>query len=363
MIISLITLSCGREINQDKFEYSLLNIDTIKIDVPTNIPEIAISDKWSYSNDILSFMTGSNNQTYLYCYQFDQQKFMVYRLSNLSKNLITHSASYGFIDDSTIVYDDYFKSELLVLSLNTGHVKKSYKYNELYGIAHNNTLKFYSDSLYFIWPFMYLKKDDPLFQSKTKLAMIVNKINNEKQIFGSYPSKIKINPESRLNLIIPDMICEKDKIVLNFRAEKELFVYSSKDSSIKSYPCKDPGVLQNKNIHLSGDDIMDALEEELYGLYKTLLYDKKFKRYYRISVSYPDFQGDIPNSEEELQYLTKSRKVTVTVLNENFQIMAQSTLLNITENNPFIKNGILYMRRNIISEEVMHFIGFKLVNR
>lgn len=364
MMSFLFTLmvSCDEQRNKRKWEYTLVTKDTLTIDLPTNTPEIALSPKWSYSNGILSFMSEQHNENLLFSYHFDQQKFHTYALAKLSKGLINQASSFAFLNDSILIYDQYFNSELLLLSLKTGQIKNTYPYDELYGISHHSTLKFYSDSLQFIFPFMYLIIEDPLYLERSKLALVIHKQNGESQLIGSYPQKIMINPEPRLKIIVPDMICQKEQIVINFRGEKDLYVYSIQQDTLHEYPCEDPGVYQLTNRKSSGDDFEDAIMEELQGLYKTLLYDEKFHRYYRISVSYPGFRGDIPSSHEEFEAIGKNRKVTVTVMDEHFNILTQNTLTEINENNSFIREGLLYMRRNLNSEDKMQFMGFDLVD-
>lgn len=350
--------SCISNLNEKNpsYAYDLHIVDTININIANDIPEIAMSSKWSFNNDYLSFVT-VDESVVLYRFKFSNNSWRIFNLSHLSKYYINQLGGYVFINDSSILLDHYPKGEILLFGLKSGSILQKIKIDNRFGIAHNDILKAYFDNKKLILPIMYMDIHDKAFNEKTKLAAIFNKKTNDIEYFGNYPS-IGMTNEPRLNLMIPDITFDSVKMIVSFRNKDSIYSYNYSTETRESKICKDNFVNSNTKLNYTGDEMKDVFREEFHGLYKSIIHDKHY--YYRVSVSYPDFNGDLPHLQSALNEITDSRQVTVTVLNKKLDIVAQSILPNINENNCFVRNEKIYLRSNQSSESRISFIGYKV---
>lgn len=359
LISFLLSCSYDEPSQGSRFAISLEASDTIRIPTPNNIPEIAMSDKWSFDKDHLSFILSQENIK-LYMYSFNKETWNNYNLSILSKNYISHSGLYGFLNDSILLYDLYNKNEVLLFNINSGSIVDKILMDEHYGIAHNSILKFYHNNEIIVLPVMYKNIFDDNYNEKSKTAVVID-WQSKNKIYIKNLKDIDTQNNRRVNTLIPDVLVDSGEIIVSYRNIDSLFSYDYNSHLRISKSCKDPFIinsLENKNLD---NDFINAYLEEFNGLYKSILKDGPY--FYRVSVSYPKFNGEIPSSEDELNNIMKNRQVTVSVLNERLDLITQSILKGINENNCFVRNGKIYLRSNHSSEGEILYIGYKVKKR
>jgi hypothetical protein len=343
---------------QNKFEYTLVKHDSLLIPLPDTIPDIDVARTWANNDKYLSFLT-DNNEIELFLFNYDNHKWSNLCLSCLEER-IEYYGPYDFINDSLILYAQAYKNNLLIININKKTVVEKFAFSPDYGPPFINHIKSYSNDSLIILPAMYLRRIDKNYTLNSKLAIKINKKTKEVSYFGQYPTNISFTENTSINLIVPDIIFHSNSFVVNFKDDMYLHILNYDTSIYKSILCRNEKIKQQNLKNNTGNEIKDALIEEFNGLYKDLLYDEINNIYYRISVSYKEFNGNLPNSLEEVNRIGASRKIMVIVLDSNFNILTKTELSGLSETNCFTKNGKLYLRTSNKNENAMKFIGYKL---
>lgn len=362
-VISFIYSSCSNYTETiSKYNFELIRIDTLVIDIPDTIPDISTARTWAYSETYLSFLVDFD-EFVLFYFDFDKNKWHKTCLSCFDDYRIEFYGPYGFLDDSVIVYGHSYKNELLLININKKSVVEKYLLSPDFGLPHFSNLNFFSDSSSILLPSMYLRKIDGSYSKNAELAMKINRKTKNISYLGNFPSTINTTENSSLNLIIPDIVFHEDNCVMSFKSDMYLHVYDYNNSGFKSVLCTDHNIKEQNINNTTDNNVKDALMKEFNGLYKVLLFDEKNKVYYRVSVSYSGFNSRLPNASEEINEIISTRTIMVSVLDKDLNILTQSKLQGVTEMNCFIKNGTLYLRsdKEKVKENEMIFLGYKLI--
>jgi hypothetical protein len=353
-------ISCSRNNKPNiKFDYGLVNYDSLSLSLPDTIPDINLAKSWSHNQNYLSIIFNAKNLV-IYRFGFKKKKWSSICLNCSDKYLIEHPGSFDFLNDSTIIIVNQYKHELLLIDLNNKSVLKKYLLSPDYSMPQFSKLKIFSNQSCIYLPVWYLNRIDNSYGNNARLALKIDRKTDEISYFGNFPSNIEINKNSSLNNITPDIIFQADCFVLNFKKDKQLYKFDYKLNKYFQINCPDLNINDKKLGSASEDEIKNAVAEELSGQYKRLLYDEINRLYYRISVSYPAYKGDLTNNRDEILKLFKSHEVMISVLDSNLKILCQKKIEGVTEHHCFTRNGILYLKKESNEENCVKYFGFKL---
>ena len=361
VIFQLIVLSCSNsKTNNSNFEYHLSKVDTISIFLPDTIPDINTARAWAYNQNYLSFLIKIDDIT-LYRYSFQEKMWDKICISCIEDTRIEFTGIFSFINDSIIMYNHSYKDELLLLNFNSRKLIEKYSYSPNYGLSTESPLNIYFDDTSYMIPILYNERIDDAYKSNANLAVIINKKTKHSRYIAPFPPSFKMKKNSSLKLIIPDMIINPSSLIMSFKGEEQLYIFSLKDSAYSTKLCKDKNVLNHHDYSTTEDYMNGALLEELTGMYKIFAYDKTDSLYYRISWAYPEYRGNKPSINKETYNILSQWELTVSVLDKNLEIIAQNSLNDVSIVNHMLRDGKLYLRQWISPENKINFIGFELV--
>jgi len=363
-ILGILFSSCRNTPNLQKaYLYKLVQTDTLHINVPDTVPDISNAKKWSYNNHYFSWLTDINGIE-IYRYNFRKKCFNRFCLNHEYKDQIKFPGPYSFLSDSILLYYHPYVNELLIINLNKREIDDVYYIPSGYGITGIDRLELFIDSSFIILPANSTSPLDEYFCDKNILAMKIDKKSKSITFLGRFPQSVNHNVIPRLNIVIPDAIVHSNKMVLSYRAEKNILEYSIKVDTFASFLCEDI-YHKEQEYKYNTEDIKLVMSEEFSGLYKSLLFDKKNKRYFRISLSYPKYDGVLPSFSDNKAYyksIIKTRIVTVFVLDSKLEVIAKNQIEGVAIENCFIKNGTLYLKRRVDLEGEITFDGYSLAD-
>jgi|GEM_PF-3439143 len=362
IFLSLLSCDANRKTTSQNYDLQLVFSDSITIEVPDTIPDINHANSWFYKDNKISYLINIDELT-IYEYDFITKYWNKICISRLQDYIIEYHGPFGYINDSTIIYSHSYKSELLLIDLINKKVIKKYDLPEDCKIVQTNNLDYFVDTTILIVQSMYDGWINESYIEVAKLSIEVNRESGDIVSIAPYPEEYQIDERTTIKQILPDMVLFKDSIVMSFKTEPLLYIYNRKDSTFRLAQCKDQNIKSHTGYSFTGNVFKDAILEEFTGLYKEFIYDNKSKLYYRISLGYPNFSGEIPRSREEINKITSTRQFTVSVLDSNLNMISQNTLEGVSEINHFSKDGKLYLRTATSNESEINFIGFKLIKK
>lgn len=342
-------------------DYELILKDSLNIFLPDTIPHINHSRNWCFNNNTLSFIT-SEDEVMLYNYNFLRKKWSNINLSRLRNGRIQYSGQFNYLNDSLLIYCQKYKNQILIINMDSEKILKEYSFPSGFKMGPSDFLNYYENSKCYYFQAIY---NDWYNYSEFKpyVGLQVDKATGECSFIAPFPYKSKLNHQSSLKTMFPDMVLLKNELILSFKTENNLLIYNINDSTYRTIQCQDFYIDSHQKFKTTGDKIKDAILEELYGMYKEFFYDPLKRNYYRISVAYPAFKGNSLLPNEEISTILKSRTLTVSVLDSNLILISQTPINNVSEINFFIKDDLLWLRKSISNENEINFYGFQLVKK
>jgi len=332
--------------------------DSIEINTPDSIPKLLTTQNWFIGNDYYSLIEAAN-KIVLYRYSFDKKTWDSRCLSCLENFPILRSASYTLINDSLMSYSFWPKKELLIINLDKNKVVERIKIANDYAMPMGNSIQMYYDNDKIVFPTYYASKLDNAYSKNAKLILDYNRKTKETNYLGKFPASMNIQQNSRFNFIKPNIIFHKKSYIMNFKGDDFLYKSYYDSTNFEKILCKDNGVIKQDGIARSDNNVKEAILESFKGLYNHLLYDAKSQLYFRISITFPGFNGRMPKNIYEI---AEKRKMLVHVLNSELNIIAKNYVEGVDDFSVFTRNGKLYLKKDSNKEEnKTTYYAYKLI--
>ncbi len=363
IIISLI--SCNNKSKKSsEFEYELKILDTTHLLLPNKLPDLISLNSWYANDKYLAFLFNINTLK-LFKFNFNKKNWTTINLNEIKNFHIEFAGPFAFLTDTTILYCHSYKKEVLILDIKNKLVLNKIKLNNDYGFPYLKSINAFSDSNKIVFPVYHNEVLNNFNRENSLLAAKYDKQNNKLSYFGKFPKYFNINKNSSLIYYTPCLLFNKNNYLINFRGEDSVYLSDYNSNSNKGFLCKDQFVSEFNGIQESENDIENLFTEEFHGYYKTLLFDEHNNVYYRISISYPNFDGKIKKPTDELNKVFENRKITATVLNKDLKIICQTPINNIPTNTdylPFTRKGKLqFLSLSIKNENKISIYSFTIV--
>lgn len=362
LISIIVIISCNSPSTNHRYEKFLEANDTVSIQFPDSIPKIINATKRHITDRWLSFITDSD-EIALYMYNIHSNEWKKYCLGCIKNYPILYRGPYTITNDSMLIYFHSYKKEILLINYKKNQVVKNTKLdnNIAFSFLDNININLYDSVLRF--PSITSQYINENFFLESHIDMEYDLVNDTIKRIFTYPPKLPLTHNHDLELLIPDCIFLKDQVILSFRSIDNIFSFHDTMDRYEIISNTGQNIIGNKSyLFANKDEFERSFFTEFNGLYKDLLYDKENDLFYRIMVTYPDFDDKIPTSKEQFMRTANSRTLTVSVMNSDLQEIACNEIKGVTEFMCFASNGKLYMleddKEN--SDDLERFIGFEL---
>lgn len=286
-------------------------------------------------------------------------------MSCIDEYPIKYRGPFSFLNDSIILYFHSYKKEILFINYIKNKVIKSIKLKDNLTFSSYDDIQINFKDSVLRMPAMSNQYIDNDYFNNSFVGLDVDLSKDSIKKRFNYPSNSGLTANHEFSLLKPEAIFLENKVVLNFQSLDKLYVFHDSINAYIEYINPGQNIINNKQYVFNEDmDIERKLLIEFSGLYKRLIYDDLKDLYYRIMITYPDFDGRIPSSREKLNRIIASRKTTVSVMNGGFKEIACNSISGVSDFMCFASDGKLYMLEDdkVNTDDLESFIGFDLTD-
>ena len=340
---------------------TLIKVDSLILPLYDSISDPALEKIWNYDDHSISFLK-NDNELILYRYFWKNKRWNTVCFNCFDKYLTDKPGPFSFLNDSCIIMGPKYTGKILLIDIKNKTILEKYKLPVNYAMSPVSPISLYYDSLSIFLPVWNNSRINSDFLRNSYLIAKINRLNGSIELISKLPKDFIIkSPPLKRKLIIPGVLFIKDKVVLNFQKENKVYIKSLSDTVYTGIEAGNPNIVNNYELRHFSNDIQEAFSDELSGNYKRLLFDDRKKTFYRISVFYPDFKGEIPNDINEMKKLFEKRKIMISAFDSNFNNITNPVIAGYSDLNCFVFDGKLYLRSEINSENIIKFFSFKVL--
>ena len=335
--------------HQKNTGWILKPIDTFHLNIPNEIP---------YPTQI--YQTNSTNRGFSFTYNNDTSQIIIecdFKKNKWKTHIFDFDGPEGISNFSQYYIDDNGNVFLLPL----GGINKVFIFNKKdklkevipykeYVIKANST-KYrchYTGKMFYMPMVQYT---DFKNYGDTKLIKSINTGTHKERNLVSVPDDFFKYHSDNIFDLSPEFVFPNDSIIVFImRKSPYIHVYDKSSSTVKKYYFPNENISYTEHDIKMGHDNLDY--KDIKGYYHSLLYDKKNKRYFRLSIF------NAGNNRKNAKF--DDRRVRIDVFDKKFNHLATGDYKNLFPAYSFIADGKLYINSKQTKENVKVFTVFAL---
>ena len=352
VLVSLLLFSCKNDVSQTETktpqQSGLIVDDTLNILLSNGIPVPKTVYYRDFNSNGFSFTYPSKDYVFLYNYYLDKNKWEIKKLPLEGPDAVIKPGYYKrFTSPAKFLYFPNGVNKLLIFDKNY-KLEKKYDFVEGYTLPFPKRFNCYLNNDIVYFPSL---SQDAYVNFKnfinTKLITKIDLKTGKKEQIVKVPGDFYQYQSKTMYDISPEFVFPDESSIV-FITRKSPFIYKYDISTNKTEKYKYP----NEHIQYSKDDIKLGHKNTGYmyekGYYHSIIFDKKNKKYYRLSEFNDNPGKDNPGG--------KYNKTRIDVFDESFNYLSHRDFDNLNPDYCFVNNDGLYLL--LKKQEKENFLTF-----